>query len=566
MPVDIPRPKVALIGRPNVGKSTLYNRLIGRESRRGGRAAIVDELAGVTRDRLYGVCEWDGYEFTVIDCGGIGPESEDPLWGSVTENSRLAMAEADLILFITDARAGITTSDEALLKELRRQKKPVVVAVNKVDSPKQEADASEFWRLGYPDMCFIAGQSGRGSGELLDLVVERLDWTDYPLATPAHARERYADEDELLDDSRRGGVPPPPGQHNHDSEEGGHGSPPLLGEEGEAGEDADPDAAYPFAWGEIEKPRFVPDESWREEPLRLVLVGRQNVGKSSLTNALLGETRSLVADLPGTTRDALFGRFERGGQTYELLDTAGMKRISRLKEDVDFYSLVRAEKGLKGSEVALLVLDAEAGITEQDKRVAAKIEELGRAVVIVVNKADLIVLPESEYGHLQPRTPQPVKGGRPKPAKVDNASLLTQVSQDLQAAYIDYVRFELGKLGWAHLAFVSALAGWGLDAMLAAAGRARENHHRRLDNKVLRALLDEAVALNPPPVVKNQVLRIHDFRQIGNCPPAFLLEVNNKRCIRQAYERYIVNTLRKHFDFEGAHLRLVVYERRKGGR
>lgn len=559
MPVDIPRPKVALIGRPNVGKSTLYNRLIGRESRRGGRAAIVDELAGVTRDRLYGVCEWDGYEFTVIDCGGIGPESQDPLWGSVTENSRLAMAEADLILFMTDARTGITTSDEALLKELRRQKKPVVVAVNKVDSPKQEADASEFWSLGYPDLCFIAGQSGRGSGELLDLVVARLDWTDYPLATPAHARERYGDEDE--DDSCSGGVQPP------SERDGRRLDAAATGEDEEfAPEDADPGADYPFAWGEIERPRFVPDESWREEPLRLVLVGRQNVGKSSLTNALLGETRSLVADLPGTTRDALFGRFERGGQAYELLDTAGMKRISRLKEDVDFYSLVRAEKGLKGSEVALLVLDAEAGITEQDKRVAAKIEELGRAVVIVVNKADLIVLPESEYGHLQPRTPQPVKGGRPKAARIDNASLLTQVSQDLQAAYIDYVRFELGKLGWAHLVFVSALEGWGLDAMLAAAGRARGNHHRRLDNKVLRALLDEAVALNPPPVVKNQVLRILDFRQIGNCPPAFLLEVNHKRAVRQAYERYIVNTLRKHFDFEGAHLRLVVYERRKGGR
>ncbi|MCH7471433.1 50S ribosome-binding GTPase [bacterium] len=193
---EVKRPKVALIGRPNVGKSTLFNRLIGREARRGGRAAIVDKKPGITRDRLYGVCEWDGYEFTVIDCGGIGPESEDPLLEEVADNAREAIREADLVIFITDGRSGLTLSDDAVLKELRGKKKQVLVAVNKVDSEKQEPDAYEYYKLGYPDLMFIAAQSGRLIGDLLDLVVERIHWEKWPEATPAFAAKRYGGEDE----------------------------------------------------------------------------------------------------------------------------------------------------------------------------------------------------------------------------------------------------------------------------------------------------------------------------------------------------------------------------------
>lgn len=494
----VERPQIALIGRPNVGKSTLFNRLTGT------RLAITDELPGVTRDRLFGVCEWDGYELGVIDCGGIGPESEDPLWQPVADNAREAMRAADLILMITDARTGMTLSDDALLKELRRLDTPVVVAVNKVDDEVHEADAYQFYSLGYSDVIFISALSGRCVGELLDLVVSRLDWSQWALATPAHAGERYGDVEKQAVKTRR------------------------KGEASVEDEDEDEDESlpedYPFAWAEGDRPRFIPDESWRDDPVQLVFVGRQNVGKSSLTNALLGEGRALVSDMPGTTRDPIWAEFKRGEQHYEVLDTAGMKRISRLKEDVDYYSLVRAEHGLRTSEVALLVLDAEDGVLEQDKRVAAKIAEFVRAVVIVVNKADLL------------------PAGKPE-----------------RRAYEDFVRDSLGKLPWADVVFTSATEYKGLDGMLAAAVHSRENFHRRIDNNSLKMVLEEAVTISPPPIVKNRELRFYDFRQIGNCPPTFLIEVNEKRIMRQAYQRYLYNTIRKHFDFTGTHIEMVYY-------
>lgn len=539
MALDIARPKVALIGRPNVGKSTLFNRLIGRAGRRGGRAAIVHELPGVTRDRLYGVCEWDGYEFTVIDCGGIGPESEDPLWEDVADNARVAMAEAELVLFMTDARTGMTLSDEAVLKELRKLKRPVIVAVNKVDSEKHEPDAYEFYGLGYTDVAFVSAASGRGSGDLLGLIVERLDWTAYPQATPEFARQRYSGADEVAPAGDEDvGAPPVEAEHGAGGRrsaaqrraDSGHGTADDVWPE---------DEDYPFAFADTTAPRFVPDESWRDTPLRLVFAGRQNVGKSSLTNSLLGQYRALVSDLPGTTRDPLFARFEHDGQRFELLDTAGLKRLSRIKESVDFYSLVRAEKGLAGSEVALLTLDAALGVSEQDKRVAAKIAELKRAVVVIVNKADLLPT-ASGAGTTQLRLEAPAL-----------------------AAYTDYVRGQLDELRFAEIVFTSATAGSGLSELLAAAQRARENFHRRVDNTVLREVWQEAISLSPPPVVKNRELRFTDFRQIGNCPPAFLIEVSEKAIMRGAYLRYLENTLRRQFDFSGTHVTLVLYEKRR---
>jgi GTP-binding protein len=561
--VDVARPKVALIGRPNVGKSTLYNRLAGLTARAGGRAAIVDELPGITRDRLYDTCEWDGYEFTVVDSGGIGPESEDPLRLGVAENSRIAMKEANVIVFVVDGRVGITLSDEAVLKELRRLKKPVIVAVNKVDSIKQEPDATEFWGLGYEDLVFIAAQSGRNTGELLDLIVSRIDWTDYPQATPAYIKYRYG----MVDAQ---GVPfetkertAQPHQPKFDT-----GAAEMIGDKPDAGDDGpDAEGNYPFAWAGLPEARFVPDESWRNTPTRLVFVGRQNVGKSSLTNTLLGETRALVADLPGTTRDPLFATFERDGHMFELLDTAGMKRITRLKEDVDYYSLIRAESSLEGSEVGLLVLDAEVGITEQDKRVASKIEDLRRAIVIVVNKADLIRMPEETESELLLRKyevePTPRQARQIDRREAARRSGKGKVDPGLKEIYLQYVREGLGKLRWAEVVFTSATEGWGIDEMLAAAERARENFHRRIDNKSLQAVLKEAVTLAPPPVVKNRDLRFFDFRQIGNCPPAFLIELNDKLLIRQAYRRYLERQIRRHFDFAGTHIELVIYEKKR---
>jgi len=569
---DIPRPKVALIGRPNVGKSTLYNRLIGAHAKRGGRSAIVDELPGVTRDRLYGTVEWDGYEFTVVDSGGIGPESEDPLAAHVAENSALAIAEADLVVMVTDARSGITLSDEEVLKQLRREKKPVVLAVNKVDSSKVEPEAAEFWGLGLADLVMLSAKSGRGTGELLDQIVRMLDWDKWPLATPATIKQRYGETDGGMAALARSTAWPDdaldePGEANGTLDDDSTGEDTRI-----------PEAKYPFAWENLPEARFVPDESWRAAPIRLVFVGRQNVGKSSLTNALLGEHRALVADLPGTTRDPLYAAFEHGGQAYELLDTAGLKRVTRLKEDVDFYAMVRAERGLKGGEVALLTIDAEAGVLEQDKRVASKIEDLGRAIVIVVNKADLIKLPESESDELERKygsSGQDQVGaqlgpserpGRKRQADAESSApkVRANPSKDaLQSIYLDYIRVQLGKLRWAEVVFTSATQGTGLPELLAAAARARENFHRRIDNKALQAVLKEAITLMPPPVVKNQELRFYDFRQIGNCPPAFLVEINNKLLMRQAYRRFIERRIRRHFDFAGTHIELVIYEKRK---
>ena len=496
---EIDRPKVALIGRPNVGKSTLFNRLTGQ------RMAITDELPGVTRDRLYGVCEWDGYEFNVIDCGGIGPESEDPLLNEVAENARQALYEADLVLLITDARTGMTLSDDEVVKELRRSKKPVIVAVNKVDADVHEAEAYQFYSLGYTDVMFVSALSGRATGELLDLVVERIDWAPWPQATPEYAAQRYGDAQPIDDDAAA-----------------------LDADEEPLPEELSEDD-YPFAWAQAGRPRFIPDESWRETPIRLVFAGRQNAGKSSLTNALLGKDRALVSDLAGTTRDPIYAEFEYGGQAYEVLDTAGIKRVSRLKEDVDFYSLIRAEKGVRTGEVALLTIDGSIGVVEQDRRVASKIAEFARAVVIVVNKADLLQI------------------NGPAEKKV----------------YDSYIRDQLGLLGWAEIIYTSATKKKGLDAMLEAAGRARENFHKRIDNKSLQMVLEEAVVLNPPPIVKNRELRFYDFRQIGNCPPTFLIEINDKIVMRQAYRRFLYNTIRKHFDFTGTHLEVVYYVKRR---
>lgn len=585
-----------------MGKSTLFNRLIGSLGRRSGRAAITDDLPGVTRDRLYGICEWDGYEFTVIDCGGIGEESADPLWEPVADNTRRAMAEADAILFMVDARAGLTLSDEAVLRELRKLKKPVVVAVNKVDGDKQELEAAEFWKLGYTQLVFVSSTSGRNTGELLDEVIKAINWKSWPRATPDYVAWRdaqvegsedfAAEEGDELDDDLDFEDDEDYGDEEgigEDDDEAG----PKLSEISKVRATPQPDPAvaqrakkkkkskepaYPFAWAQLGETRFVPDESWRNAPIRLAFVGRQNVGKSSLTNVLLGEDRALVADLPGTTRDPLWASFKMDGQEYELLDTAGMKRISRMKEDVDFYSLVRAQRGLRHSEVALLVLDAQLGVTEQDKRVASRIEEEGRAVVIVINKADLITVVSDLPGRDEATREDRLEAVMNRP---DVGRRMPDSAE--REMYETYIRAELGRLRWSEVVFVSAyLAGGaadrdrptvkkeaqrlaleGMEDLLRASRKAWENFHRRIDNKALQAVLHEAIALSPPPIVKNMELRFNDFRQIGNCPPTFLVECNNKRIIRQAYRRFIERRIRRHFEFTSTHIELVIYERRR---
>jgi GTP-binding protein len=569
---EVDRPLLALIGRPNAGKSTLFNRLIRK------RRAIVDDVPGITRDRLYGTTEWEGYEFDLVDCGGIGEESEDPLWEAVAANSRRAIEEADAVVFMVDTRTGRTTADDEVLKLLRRAKKPVIVAANKVESVKQQSDAYEFYNLGYADVIPTSGLTGAGVGELLEAVTAQIDWSRWPEATPEYFKWRYYQgphPSELggrgPDDAERARIAQAIADHEAaraewDEAEAGEAeaaSPvqPAAEASPEATEPADtgrpqPDRApatdadgdnaeydfsdaedfeadYPFAFADDNRPRFVPDESWRAKPVRLVLVGKQNAGKSSLTNALLGEERALVNELAGTTRDPLFAEFERDGTRFEILDTAGMKRVTRIKEDVDYYSLIRAEKSLRYTEVALLVIDITLGVTEQDKRIASKIADDAKAVVIVANKSDLLDVPEGfDY-------------------------------KATEAMYTKYLREELDELTWAEVVYTSALKGRGLPGVTAAAVKARENYHKRIDNNSLREVLTEAITLNPPPIVKNRELRFTDFRQIGNCPPAILIEVNDKLLLRTSYKRFIHNTLRKRFDFTGTHLNLVWYSKRK---
>jgi ribosome-associated GTPase EngA len=447
-----------------------------------------------------------------------------------------------------------------------------------VESVKQHADAYEFYSLGFPDVVLISGLTGDGVGELVELLTAQLDWSRWPEATPAYFKWRYYqgprpeeaagagpdaaeqariaaaiaahetslaqwDEEEegpgsgtaegqgLGDEEQPQGIEHEPGaiaevEEKRISDEGEAGVVPAPGPRPTA---HGPDEDYPFAFADAAAPRFVPDESWRDQPVRLVLVGRQNAGKSSLTNALLGEQRALVNPLPGTTRDPLYAEFERAGARFEILDTAGMKRVTRMKEDVDFYSLVRAEKSLRYSQVAVLMVDITQGVTEQDKRIASLIADDLKAVVIVASKADLIETPAGSDRKLA------------------------------EGLWLDYLRRELDELSWAEVVFTSTVRPRGLDEVCQAALRARANYHKRIDNTALRQVLQEAIALNPPPVVKNREVRFFDFRQIGNCPPAILIEVNDKRLLRTSYKRFLHNTLRKHFDFTGTHLNLVWY-------
>ena len=440
-------PLVVIVGRPNVGKSTLFNRMVGR------RLAIVDELPGVTRDLVTAEVEWDGRRYLLCDTGGIGRESEDPLQDLVAERVWGILEQADTVVFLTDVQAGISQGELELRKALVKLNKPLVLAVNKVDGAKLEALAAEFYRLGIEPTVMVSALSGRACNELLDAVNATLDVQAYPRS--------------------------------------------ALG----GGKPAE----------EVSETR--PD-------IRLIVLGKQNAGKSSLVNALLAEDKVMVSELPGTTRDAISASFTYEGRTFELTDTAGLKKLSRMN-DVDYYSFTRADAAVRTGEVCLLVLDAGRGVEEMDKRVARLIEEYGRAVVIVVNKWDLM------------------KDG-----------------QAAREAYSDYVRRELAKLGWARTVFTSAVEATGLAELLEAVMSAQESFRRQLNPQALREVVDEETTLHPPPVVKNRNLLFHGVQQVRTGPPTFVFEVNNVKLLRTAYRNFLENTLRKYFPLEGTHIRL----------
>lgn len=432
------KPIIAIVGRPNVGKSTLFNRIAKK------RVSIVEDIPGVTRDRLYMDGEWLDRQFTMIDTGGIELETEDTILAQTREQAKLAMDEADMILFMVDGKTGLTTADEEVAALLRRSGKPVLVAVNKVDSFKDEAAMYEFYNLGLGDPIALSASNALNLGDLLDEIVKRL--------------------------------------------------PPKTIE-----------------------------EDMEEEQIKVAFIGRPNVGKSSLVNALLGEERVIVSDVAGTTRDAIDTHFEKEGQSYVLIDTAGMRRKAKVDEAVERYSVMRSLRAVDRSDVVLMVLDGVDGITEQDKKIAGYAHEAGKGIVVVVNKWDLV-------------------------EKDDKTTL----------RYTDVVREELPFMQYAPVVFTSALTHQRVHRLLEVIKYVADQHSMRVATGVLNQIIEDAVNMNPAPSVKGRRLKIYYATQVSVKPPAFVLFVNEPEIVHFSYQRYLENKLRESFGFEGTPIRLVL--------
>ena len=426
----VPIPKVALVGRPNVGKSTLFNRIVGR------RKAITDNRPGSTRDRNYAQASWQGAAFELIDTGGLLLGTDDPLLGPAAEQARLAIEEADLVVLITDARAGLLPDDQAIATRLRRGGKRVLVAVNKAEG--RDEGLEDFARLGFDDMLPLSAEHGQGVGDLLDAAVARL-------------------------------------------------------------------------------PRVAPPEE-ETQPPRIALVGRPNVGKSSLLNRLLGAARAVVSPIPGTTRDSVDSLIVRGDKQYLLVDTAGIRRPRLLKENVDYVSVVQARHSLERADVAVLVLDAIEGPREMDATIGGYVQKAGRAVVLAVNKWDAA----------------PELGLK-------------------QRAVEQRFRDELKFLAYAPAVFVSAETGRGLGALFGAVERVASEARKRVTTGQLNRVLTRAAQNHAPKAAKgNAAVKILYATQIGVAPPTFVLSLNHPGDLHFSYKRYLENQLRAEFSFEGA--------------
>ncbi len=452
-------PLVAIVGRPNVGKSTLFNRLLRQ------RKAIVESEPGVTRDRLYAGTEWAGRSFTVVDTGGLDWDGESRIQALTTRQAEIAIAEADVIVFVTDVTAGVTPGDEAVADTLRKTRKPVLLAVNKVDDVSREPLAAEFYRLGLEaEVLPVSAFHGTGTGELLDAIVARL-----PRPAP---------------------------------------TPPEAAKGGERGRR---------------------EANLAAAPVHVAVVGRPNVGKSSLVNAVLGQERVIVADEPGTTRDAVDVPFRHGETEYVLIDTAGLRKKARVKDNVERYSVLRTLRAVDRSDVVLLLLDATQPLAEQDKRMAGYVTEAGRAMVLVVNKWDLVAKDERTY-----------------------------------LAYEGDLRRELHYATWAPVVFVSAKTGHNLGRLLEAVGKTAASHRRRVPTPEVNRVFRDAVALNPPPAEGRRRVRVSYVTQAAVAPPTFVFFVNTPSLVTDSYKRYLEGQARAAWDFGGTPIRLVF--RAKDGR
>ena len=427
---------VAIVGRPNVGKSTLFNKLVG------DRLSIVKDEPGVTRDRLYREMEWLGNKFLLVDTGGLEPRTQDFMMSKIKKQAQVAIDEADVIIFLVDGKAGITGLDEDVATILRKQDKKVIVAVNKIDNyMKEQENIFEFYGLGFEEVIGISGEHKTNLGDLLDAVVEKFD-----------------------------------------------------------------------------------DKNTKEisEGLSIAILGRPNAGKSSLLNKLLNKERSIVSDIAGTTRDTIDSALKYDGEMYTLIDTAGIRRKSKVEDDIEYYSVLRAMKAIKRADVCVLMLDATELLTDQDKRIAGMIYDERKPIIIAINKWDLI-------------------------EKNDNSV----------KEFKELVKADLAFLDYAPIVTISALTGKRTLNILEQAKFINEEYHKKVSTGILNQILAEIVAQNPVPTRKGRAVKLNYATQISQAPPKFVFFANNPELIHFSYKRYIENKLREYFGFEGCPIDIV---------
>lgn len=437
------KPIVAIVGRPNVGKSTLFNALAGE------KIAIVKDTPGVTRDRIYADVTWLDKSFTMIDTGGIEPDSSDVILSQMREQAEIAISTADVIMFIVDVKQGLVDSDAKVADMLRRSKKPVVLVVNKVDNfNKYNADIYEFYNLGIGDPIPVSAVSKLGIGDLLDEVTKHFNNT-----------EEYTDEDE--------------------------------------------------------RPR-------------VAIIGKPNVGKSSLINKLLGENRLIVSNIAGTTRDAVDTVIKRNGKEYVFIDTAGLRRKSKIKEELERYSIIRSVTAVERADVVVLLIDATEGVTEQDAKIAGIAHERGKGVIVAVNKWDAIE---------------------------KNDKTIYQ--------HTNKIKETLSFMPYAEILFISALTGQRTNKLFDMIDIVIENHTLRIGTGVLNEIMAEAVALQQPPSDKGKRLKLYYITQVAVKSPTFVIFVNDKQLMHFSYTRYIENKIREAFGFRGTPLKFIIRERKE---
>lgn len=420
---------VAIVGRPNVGKSTFYNRMVG------GRQAIVDDVSGVTRDRMYGTCEWNGKSFTVIDTGGFVRDSEEIFEVAIRDQVKIAIEEAGVIIFMVDVSTGITDLDDQMAQMLRRSDKPVLLAVNKVDNHQRLLDANEFWSLGIEETYFLASISGSGTGDLLDAVTEKL------------ADDASVDDDDM--------------------------------------------------------PKFA-------------IVGRPNVGKSSLANALLGEERNIVTPIAGTTRDTIHSTYSKFGKEFKIIDTAGIRKKRKVHEDLEFYSVMRAIRAIEDCDVVLLMIDAQSGIEAQDMSIFNLAKKRNKGIVVLVNKWDLI------------------------DKETNTARDFEKEMKKKMAPFVDLP-----------IVFISALEKQRIFKGVEAGLEVYENRSQKIKTSVLNEVIGEAIEAYEPPSHRGKFIKIKYITQLPTYYPAFAFFCNYPKHIKESYRNYLENQLRKNFNFKG---------------